>query len=317
MRAGSNVAIVAPAATFSTEELAAGVDIVREAGLNPVLGPCVKNLKTSIFQAASVQDRAAELNWAFSSPHVSAVLCVRGGVGSAALLPYLDYDVIRRTQKPFVGKSDITSLSMGILEKSNLVTINGRGASCRRDKGVNVFDADCESVRLTLQLLMSDQAWGQRPFKFNSHFPRTVSPGVASGYAIGGNCETFVHLLGTDYFPTTSPAILFLEDTSTSAVQLSRLLIHMRLAGFLDRVEGIVIGEFANPPHKNGFGSDSATIEEIIMEHFSDGPPCAMGFSFSHGTHTSPIPMGAPCRLDADAGIVSFDFQMASAGKLL
>lgn len=314
LRAGSKVAIVAPASTFSTEDLGAGVDLLREMGLEPVMGPCVKNLKTSIFNSASVSARVEELNWAFSSPSISAVFCVRGGVGSAALLPYLDYDVIKRSRKPFVGKSDITSLSMAILEKSNLVTFNGRAASCRSDKGSIIFDSDCESVRLTLQLLMSDKPWNSAPFSINSHFPRTVSPGRARGYAIGGNCDTFVHLLGTDYFPTTTPAILFLEDNSISSVELSRMLIHMRLAGVLDRVEGVVIGEFMNLPKKNGMGDDAATLEEVIIDHFGQGQPCAMGYSFSHGTYTSPIPMGAMCTLDADSGTVNFDFQMASPG---
>lgn len=312
LRSGSNVAIIAPASTFSTEDLGAGLDVIREMGLNPILGPCVKNLKTSIFHAASVQDRVNELHWAFSSKHISAIFCVRGGVGSAALLPFLDFDLIKKSQKPFVGKSDITSLSMAMLEHSKLITINGRAASCRTDKGMSTMNSDYESIRHTLRLLMTDQPWGNKPFKINNHFPRTVSPGVAKGYAIGGNCDTFVHLLGTNYFPTTLPAILFLEDTNVSAVELSRMLIHLRLAGVFDRVEGIVIGELANPPHKNGTGDDRATIEEVIMENFGLGKPCAMGFSFSHGLYTSPIPMGAKCVFDATNGTVNFDFQMSS-----
>ena len=95
VRAGSNVAIVAPSASFLSNELSAGLDVIRECGLNPVLGPCVKNLRTKIHNSGSVKERVEELNWAFSNPDISAVFAVRGGEGAAALLPYLDYEIGR------------------------------------------------------------------------------------------------------------------------------------------------------------------------------------------------------------------------------
>lgn len=311
IKQGSKVAIVAPASTFSTDELLAGLDVIKECGLRPVLGPCVKNLKPSFSHAANVQDRASEINWAFSNPNISSIFCVKGGEGSAALLPYLDYDVIRRSKKAFVGKSDITSLCNGIFEKSRLVTINGKTSSIHLDRGNSNFEGECDSLKNTIQLLMSDAAWGTRPFLKNQFIPRTVNQGKAEGAVIGGNCDTFTRLLGTEYFPHVENAILFIEDVHKSAESLSRQFLHLKLAGILDSVKGIVLGEFADVPDQK---KKPSAVDDVIMEYFSNGPPCSYGYSFSHGKIIIPIPIGAWCTLDASQGIISFDFRMSTPG---
>lgn len=311
VKQGSRVAVVAPASAFSPEELLVGLDIIKECGLIPILGPCVKNVKTFSAHSATVQERAEELNWAFSDPHTMAVICAIGGEGSAALLPYLDYDRIKTSRKAFLGKSDLTSISCGILEKSGLITINGKTPSIHVDKSPQAFDNECESFKRTLQLLMSDQPWGDSPFSNNKFLPRTVSHGHTQGIAVGGNCDTFSRLLGTDFFPNVDGAILFLEDVHKTGTSLSRQFLQLKLAGVFERVNGIVLGEFAEVPES--YEKRPRIIDEVITEYFSNGPPCVYGYTFSHGDIVSPIPIGAMCHLDADDGHVSFDFRMASA----
>ena len=164
---------------------------------------------------------------------------------------------------------------------------------------------------------MSDQFWYDRPFEINELQPRIVSPGKAEGIAVGGNCDTFVHLIGTNYFPNVENVILFLEDLKVSSMELSRMLLHLKLAGVLDRLAGVVLGEFFDPPKKIGYGTDAATLEEVIMQYFENGPPCIYGVSFSHGKYACPIPLGAKCTLDADNCTVNFNFKMSSGNNRL
>lgn len=310
LRSGSKVAIVAPSGPIITDEVYAGIDIIRECGLVPVLGPCVKNLKTTAAHAASVKDRVEELNWAFSNPNISAVIGAVGGEGCAATLPYLDYNTIKNSRKPFLGMSDLTAINTAILVKSELISFNCQTPSIRLDKGSKITEKDSESFRLTLELLKSDQPWGQKPFHFNPHFPRTVSPGKTSGIVVGGNLDTFVHLVGTQYFTSPENKILFIEDIHKGPEQISRELLHLRLAGFLSRVSGIVIGEFEDVPKKTD--PKVPSIEDVILEYCAHGPPCTYGYSFSHGPFTSPLPIGANCFVDADSGEVTFNFKMSS-----
>ena len=311
---GSRVAIVAPASSFEADELLVGLDLIKECGLKPVLGPCVKNVKSSFSHAGTVQARAAELNWAFSQPGISAILCVKGGEGSAGLLPHLDYEAIKRSRRPFIGKSDITSLCNGIFFKTGLVTINGMSCSIHTKKGHDRFEKDCESLKYNLQLLMSEENWGTSPLLRNEFIPRTVSPGVAEGIALGGNCDTFTRMLGTEFFPDTQDAILFLEDTHKEAESLARQFLHLQLSGILKKVKGVVLGEFfLEQPEKIKSKKCKLSIDDVILEYFSDGAPCSYGYSFSHGNIINPIPIGARCKLDATTGNVTFDFKMSSS----
>lgn len=310
LRTGSRVAIVAPSGPIVTSEVQAGIDIIRECGLEPVLGPCVKNLKTTAAHSASVQDRVDELNWAFSNPNISGVIGAVGGEGSAAVLPFLNYDVIRASRKVFLGMSDLTSINTAILAKSRLITFNGQTPSIRLDKGTKIFESDSSSFRNTLELLKSDQEWCDKPFQYNPHFPRVVSKGKATGIAVGGNLDTFVHLIGTPYMPELLNSILFIEDVHKDGMDISREVLHLRLAGCLNQVSGVIIGEFEDVPKKTD--PKIPTIEDTILEYFGSGPPCSFGYPFSHGPYTAPIPIGAICSMNTDTGNVEFLFKMSS-----
>ena len=164
LRKGASVAIVAPASPFKGDELTAGLDVIREMGLNPVLGPCVRSLRSDGIHAASVADRVEEMNWAYRDPKISGIIPVVGGCGSAGILPYLDYEMIRKMRKPMLGMSDITALNTGFLTEANLISISGQSPSIRLDKGLAVREADSESLRLALRLMMSDAPWGEQPW---------------------------------------------------------------------------------------------------------------------------------------------------------
>jgi len=309
LRAGSRVAIIAPASPFKTDELVAGLDIIKAAQLEPVLGPNVRNMRSSDIQSAPVVDRAEELMWAFTDPDIDGIITVTGGLGSGGTLPYLDFGRIRESRRVIIGISDISALNNGILAGSGLININGQYPSIRLDKGTRIREADSESMKFTLEMLMSSSEWADRPFEINQYLPRTVSSGKASGHVVGGNLDTFCTLLGTPFMPDVEGAILFIEDVHKSGETIARELLHLKLAGVLDQVAGIVIGEFVDVPKKDE--ERVPAIEDVLEEYMSEGVPCSYGYSFSHGPFTIPIPIGAQCDMDADTGMVSFRFTMA------
>lgn len=308
LRPGDKVAIVAPASPFKTDELVEGLDVMCELGLVPVMGPNVRRLKAVNVHAAPLNDRVDELMWAFSDPEIRGIVVATGGCGSAALLPHLDYRLIAASSKVLLGMSDITALNTGILAHAGLISINGQSPNIRLDKGTRLRQADTESFRSTLELLMSSRPWCARPLSINQYMPRTLSPGRAQGTIVGGNCDTFSRLLGTPYMPNLAGTILFVEDVHKDGEALAREFLHMRLAGVFDQVAGIVIGEFVDVGAKHD-DKDPGT-EDVLIEYFSNGPPCVYGYSFSHGPWTIPIPIGAQCSMDADTGEVSFAFTM-------
>ena len=305
LRKGSRVAIVAPASPIHPDRLAEGLDIIREVGLIPILGPCVKNLRTEGCSSAPLKDRVDELNWAFGAPEISGVICALGGEGSAALLPHLDYDMIKNSRKPFLGRSDITALNTGLLTHAGLISINGQTPSIHVDQGEKIRRQESESLFTTLRLMMSDLPWGSQPFDKTVNIPRTVSSGFSTGIAVGGNLDTFTRLFGTPHMHDLKGTILFIEDVHKGGTILDREFLHLQLAGVMKMVSGFVIGEFQDP------GKDSKiNIEDVVQKYFSDGVPCSFGHPFSHGSVVAPIPVGSQCTLDANSCTVSFDFSM-------
>lgn len=310
LRKGDRIAIVAPAALFNSDELLQGMDVMKQMGLKPILGPSAKILSSTGVYDAPLEDRVKELMWAFESPEIEGVFCVIGGFGSAELLPHLDYTKIRASRKTFVGKSDITALNSGILKNAGLINFNGKTAAIRRHEGGYLMDGDIESLEMTLDLLMSDGPWGTKPLAGNQFIPRTIHPGRASGMAIGGNLETLTCLLGTPYFPDVAGAILFIEDVHKSGTSVARKLLHLKMAGVFDKVAAVVVGEFADIPAESNMGIRGGLSISDALQEFLKDVPSVFGYSFSHGNMIMPIPIGSMVHVDTSTGEIFFDFQM-------
>ena len=118
MREGMVVGLIAPGSAPTEEKLARALSSLKELGFNVRQSP---NLRARHgFLAGTDEQRLADLHWAFSDCEIEAVWCVRGGYGCARLLPQVDFDLIRRNPKPFIGYSDITALHLAIGKKTGL-----------------------------------------------------------------------------------------------------------------------------------------------------------------------------------------------------
>ena len=61
----------------------------------------------------------------FADKDVKAVFCLRGGYGTARIVDKIDYTLIRKNPKIFVGFSDISILQLSFFNKAGLVTFAG------------------------------------------------------------------------------------------------------------------------------------------------------------------------------------------------
>src|SRR5438067_13632537 len=120
---GDTVAIIAPAsAPPDPKAIDRSVDALERLGFKPKLAPNAR--KRWGFLAGTDRERAGDLMKMFTDRKVKAILCVRGGYGSARLLTLLDYRAIRNHPKIFIGYSDITSLHCALLTHSNLISFH-------------------------------------------------------------------------------------------------------------------------------------------------------------------------------------------------
>ena len=166
----------------------------------------------------------------------TAIFCSRGGYGSNYLLDGLS--VALATPKVLVGYSDLTSLQIFLWQKFRWITLYGPMAAAGLDKGANVDDG-YDPETLTRALTETKTGW-----TIPLAGTEAIMPGSADGILLGG-CLTLIETaLGTPWELDTHGAILLLEDRGMKPWQVDRALMHLKQAGKLRGVSGVLLGEF-------------------------------------------------------------------------
>jgi len=304
LQPGDTVGLVAPAtAVFQDVEQ----DIARESlealGLKVKLGPHMRDRHG--YLGGEDKARADDINHFFGDSSISAVLPIRGGWGCARLLPYLDFDLIKKNPKVLMGYSDITALHNSIQAKTGLITFHGPLGGGRWDawsvdymKRV-VFGG--EAVTMSNPKSMNDR----NSLTQIDNRTRTITPGKARGRIMGGNLTVLTAILGSPYVPDYSNAILFLEDVQENLYRIDRMLTSLKLAGILSKAKGVIFGTCS----ECGPGNDNyaaLTMEEILADHVKSlGVPAWQGAMIGHNTPQWTIPFGLEVEIDATACTVT------------
>jgi muramoyltetrapeptide carboxypeptidase len=291
LRPGARLAVLSPASTPKADLVHRGIAHLHAMGYETVLGPHALD-NGPLYYAGAMEDRLDDLHAAFADPAIDGIVCVRGGWGSAELLPHLDAALIRSNPKAFIGYSDHTSLHCWLHNEANLVTFYGpmAAADFSRDDGV-----DLASWRHSLE---GDSSWSLGV----DDGLRVLRPGCAEGVLRGGCISIFSEALGTPYAPCIDNAsILFLEDIGTKPYQWDRMLVHLRYAGLLEKVTGIVFGDM----RQCVAGEEADLLDRAILHALRDfDGPIAIGLRSGHvGASNVTLPLGISARLDlGDAG---------------
>jgi muramoyltetrapeptide carboxypeptidase len=300
LRPGDTVGIISPAgATYQRDRIDLVIDAVQALGFVPKVAPHA--LERYGYLAGVDQDRAADVNAMFADPTVAALLPVRGDWGSARILPYLDYDLIRAHPKVLIGFSDITALLLGIHAQTGLVTFHGPHGltSWRADQVEPLRQVVMAAATLTYTnpLLGADQ---DRLMRDQGRI-QTLTPGRATGRLIGGNLSVLSGLVGSPYMPNTQGAILFLEDVGEPPYRIDRMLTQLKLAGLLQGLAGFVFGQCRSCGPGETYGS--LTLEEILQDHIQPlGIPAWSGAWIGHVEPLWTLPVGGRVAIDAGVG---------------
>ncbi|MBB5319028.1 S66 peptidase family protein [Tunturibacter empetritectus] len=286
LRSGATLAVLSPASTPKPELVERGMAYLQRLGYKTVLSPHALD-SGPLYYAGKLEDRLRDLHAAFANPEIDGIVCTRGGWGSAELLPHLDAKLIRSNPKPFIGYSDHTSLHCWLHNEANLTTFYGPmvAADFSREDGVDLASWQ--------HSLTGDHAWALG----EAEGLRVLRAGQAEGWVAGGCLSIFAEGLGTPYAPHIErKSILFLEDIGTKPYQWDRMLLHLRYAGILEHVTGIVFGDMG----QNVSPEEADYLEQAILHALRefDGP-IAVGLRCGHvSTYNVTLPLGVAARLD-------------------
>jgi muramoyltetrapeptide carboxypeptidase len=300
LRQGDLVGLVEPAGFVDDEfDLDLVVKTIVAMGLVPRLAPHL-NARHG-YLAGTDQQRAADLNAMYADRDVKAVFAVRGGWGSARILPHLDFGVIRANPKLLIGFSDITALHLAFAARAGFATIHGPnaasswGAMSWRSFHALAFEA---------QMPVYEMPAAAEDRLVQRNGLRTFRPGKATGRLLGGNLTVLAALAGTPYLPDFDGAILFLEDVGEAEYRVDRMLTQLALAGILKNVSAVVFGQCtdcrATGPSFGGF-----TLSQVLKQHLEPlGVPAFQGAQFGHIANQISLPMGTRAEIDAGAGTI-------------
>jgi len=297
---GDTIGIISPAsAPHDPKNFDRSIDILQRLGFRAKLARHAR--RRWGFLAGSDRQRAADIMAMFTDPMVKAIVCVRGGYGTARLLPLLDYATIRAHPKIFVGYSDITSLHCAFLRRAGLVSFHG--PMLNSDFVKQDFPQFAwESFRRTLTRAAAPGSLCQ------GYKAKTVSilrPGSASGPLLGGNISILCTTLGTPWQPSFKNRILFFEDLDEEPFRFDRMLTHLLNAGLLQQVAGVAIGINKNckDPNARKAREYRQTMDDVFKERLLPlGVPVVAGLPFGHVRFNATLPIGVRATLDATNG---------------
>ncbi len=286
LRHGDRVAVLAPASPIDREVFERGVAELRDLGFEPVFDE--RALAASGYLAGPAAQRAAAFRQAWEDPDIAGIVAVRGGYGSAQLLPLLDPAALRRAPKAVLGCSDLTALLAYLTTGCGVVGFHGPMA-VNLAQGAQGYDRGsllgCLSVPEPLGPLRPPGV-------------EVIRRGTARGMLLGGTLTLLLASLATPYaFAPPERYVLFLDDVGERPYRIDRMLTQLRQSGLIDAASAIVCAEF--PGCRDDTGRDARSVCAELLADFSG--PVLFGFPSGHTSGPGlTLPLGVRVTVDAE-----------------
>lgn len=288
-----------------------GVQYLRSKGFRVINGSL--NGKREAYRSGTIRERADEFNQLLYHEEIQILMAAIGGNNTNSILPYIDYDYLKKHPKIIVGYSDTTALLLAIYAKTGLVTFYGPAVASSFGELPPFVDWTFDHFSSMMKGDVSLPYSYEKPLVWTDEFINwseqnrskepfendwiCVSPGVCQGRLIGGNLNTMEGFFGTTYMPEIrSGDILLLEDSLKDACTIERSFSLLKLAGVFERIGGIILGKHEKFDD-NGTGK---APYEILLEVL-DGVdiPILADFDCCHTHPMLTVPIGVNVTLDA------------------
>lgn len=287
LKKGDTIGIIAPASCTTYEKVLEAKKNIEDMGYQVILGECTK--KQWYSYAGTDEERAEEINSFFDDKSIDAIICMRGGYGSNRLIELLDFEVIKRNPKIFVGYSDITTLHIALNEKANLITFHGPMA-------VSNFTGNYNRDTYENFIEMLSNSKYEQSIKNITKELKVLNEGRAKGKLVGGNLATLIATLGTEYDLDYNGKILFLEEIGEKTYKIDRFLNQLKKHGVFEKIEGLVLGDFKNCIQDS---EKDMTLLEVFQNYFKElKKPVIYNFESGHSEPMLTLPLGAICEID-------------------
>lgn len=305
LRPGDHVALLALSSPAkSPEEVDSAVRALEGYGLRVHRGASLTLSRD--YLAGSAAERTRDVARALKHKDMRGLFFLRGGYGSAQLLGGIDFEEIARRQILVAGFSDLTSILNAC--------VRAKIASLHLPTMASHFVAHPPTARV--DRAFRALAFGEEPLgslRDVSAAPafEAIHPGSAKGVLVGGNLTVFTTLIGTPWMPNPKGKILFLEEVGETPYRIDRMLTHLRNCGYLEKLSGIVLGQFTNCRHQK---PERWTWRRAVEEALAGlRVPTITGLPCGHGHPSFPLPLGVRCSFSSKEGDLYFGEKLVIA----
>ena len=265
LKAGSKVAIAAPARKMSREQMQCAIDWLIEHGFTPVYDD--RLFAEHYIFAGNDDFRAAVLQEYLDNEEIDAIWLSKGGYGSIRIIDKLDFTKFLQHPKWIIGFSD-TTVFHGKLSRLGCPSLHACMPFC--------FDMKTLEAKQSLFDVLTGKPLH---YEFSAHPLNRI--GKMEGEIVGGNLSVLYGMIGSNSFPETDGKILFIEDVDEYIYHIDRMMHGLKRAGKLDHLNGLVVGGLTKiHDNEEPFGM---SVEEVIAEAVSDHDyPVCFGFPAGH-----------------------------------
>ena len=287
LKKGDTIGIISPSGPYREGQLEKALPFLEQLGLQYEFGKHCHNRWG--YLAGKDEERLADIHDMFANPNIAGIICARGGYGAARITDKLDFELLDSNPKVLWGYSDITFLHTAIGQRNNLVTFHGPMLA------TDVAGDDFEP----LSAKMFEQLFEPTELLYDESISElfVVSGGIANGVIVGGNLSVLVNSIGTPFEIDTDNKILLIEDIGEEPYRVDCMLNQLRHAGKLEKLAGVVIGDFADA--KSTGDKPSLTLDEVFEDYFANKQfPVMKGFLIGHCQPHFAIPLGVKAELN-------------------
>jgi muramoyltetrapeptide carboxypeptidase LdcA involved in peptidoglycan recycling len=326
LRKGDTVAIVSLSSGLAGEELFLPRFELGRKRLEDIFG-----IKTIVMPNAlkgidylyhHPEARAKDLMDAFQDENIDGIICSIGGDDTIRILPFLDFEVIRKNPKIFMGYSDATANHF-MMYKAGLVSFHGPCIMVEFAENVSMHDYTIEYINKMLFStnncieIKPSPHWTSDVLEWTDSKNATISrklkndtkgyeliqgSGTVRGRLLGGCTSVIQMLIGSEIWPNKNEwegKILFLETAEDHPTPdfIRYLLRNLLAQGILNVINGIVVGK---PIDEKCYDEYKEVYRSVVgVEANRPDLPILYNVNCSHTSPNCIIPYGIEAEINS------------------
>ena len=273
LNSGDVIGITCPSGYISMEECLPAINKMEEWGFSVITDETV-GAKDFTF-AGTDEERAAGFQKMIDDPSIKAIMLGRGGYGAVRIIDKIDFRNFVKHPKWIIGFSDATVFHCHIQQKFDIATIHSKMCNSFPLDFATADQTQIDSIDSIRQCLSGEKMKYERPVNFENRF------GEGTGILVGGNLSVIELLDGSVSDLKTDGKILFIEDVGEYPYKIDGMLWNLKRSKKLERLKGLLIGQFRMKPDDPGeeFGK---SLWEMVIEKVPPHYPVCFDFPVGH-----------------------------------